>query len=127
MPRSKSRGVYSIECVSGSGVLNGRFVLSEIFTGYDGGPNGTAEPRLRLSRPAPPSRLRVEAQPGRTAVVPDPYARCCGRGGAVRRLLIPIIGTGRKTTAPQQFRFERCLPDGNGVWLNVAGARPASP
>ena len=29
--------------------------------------------------------LRVEAQPGRTAEVRDPYARWCGRGGAVRR------------------------------------------
>lgn len=36
------------------------------------------------------SILRVEAQPGRTAVVRDPYARWCGRGGAVRRPPIPI-------------------------------------
>jgi len=37
--------------------------------------------------------LRVEAQPGRTAEVRDPYARWCGRGGAVRRPPIPINGT----------------------------------
>src|SRR5262249_879683 len=36
--------------------------------------------------------LRVEAQPGRTAEVRDPYARGCGRGGAVRRPPIPIAG-----------------------------------
>jgi Group II intron, maturase-specific domain len=36
---------------------------------------------------------RVEAQPGRTAEVRDPYARWCGRGGAVRRPPIPINGT----------------------------------
>jgi hypothetical protein len=34
--------------------------------------------------------LRAEAQPGRTAVVRDPYARWCGRGGAARRPPIPI-------------------------------------
>ena len=37
------------------------------------------------------STLRIEAQPGRTAEVRDPYARWCGRGGAARRPPIPII------------------------------------
>jgi type IV secretory pathway VirB10-like protein len=37
------------------------------------------------------STLRVEAQPGRTAELRDPYARWCGRGGAARRPPIPII------------------------------------
>src|SRR5262249_46213760 len=41
----------------------------------------------------PVSTLRVEAQLGRTAEVRDPYARWCGRGGAVRRPPIPISGT----------------------------------
>src|SRR5262245_55708804 len=36
------------------------------------------------------STLRIEAQPGRTAEVRDPYARWCGRGGAARRPPIPI-------------------------------------
>jgi hypothetical protein len=38
----------------------------------------------------PDSMLRTEAQPDRTAAVRDPYARWCGRGGAVRRPPIPI-------------------------------------
>ena len=33
----------------------------------------------------------ADAQPGRTAVVRDPYARWCGSGGAARRPPIPII------------------------------------
>src|SRR5262252_8951922 len=47
------------------------------------------------------STLRVEAQPGRTAEVRDPYARWCGRGGVVRRPPIPIVGTERKSVRPR--------------------------
>jgi hypothetical protein len=43
--------------------------------------------------------LLVEAQPGRTAEVRDPYARWCGRGGAARRPSIPIVGPDRRFAA----------------------------
>jgi hypothetical protein len=39
----------------------------------------------------PDSILHHEAQPTRTAEVRDPYARWCGRGGAVRHPPIPIV------------------------------------
>ena len=46
-----------------------------------------AEPLM--AKPAPESPA-LQAQPDRTAVVRDPYARWCGRGGTVRCPPIPI-------------------------------------
>ncbi|WP_352503573.1 group II intron maturase-specific domain-containing protein [Mesorhizobium sp. M0012] len=54
-----------------------------------GGPTGPAQPVLRVTR-SPPSLCLCPSLTGRTAVVRDPYARWCGRGGAARRPPIPI-------------------------------------
>src|SRR5882672_296496 len=47
-----------------------------------------AEPLV--AKPAPESPA-LQAQPDRTAVVRDPYARWCGRGGTVRCPPIPMV------------------------------------
>ena len=47
-----------------------------------------AEPLV--AKPAPESPA-LQAQPDRTAVVRDPYARWCGRGGTARCPPIPIM------------------------------------
>jgi len=53
------------------------------------GANGTAQPRLRRSRPAPPPCRPLKLNPIEPPCT-DPYARWCGRGGAARCPPIPI-------------------------------------
>lgn len=60
-----------------------------------GGRNGTAQPRLRRSRPAPPPCRPLKLNPIEPPCT-DPYARWCGRGGAARRPPIPILGQQRR-------------------------------
>jgi hypothetical protein len=51
-----------------------------------------AEPVTAETEPeSSAATLRVEAQPGRTAEVRDPYARWCGRGGAARASPYPDL------------------------------------
>src|SRR5712671_1699713 len=70
-----------------------------------------AEPLV--AKPAPESPA-LQAQPDRTAVVRDPYARWCGRGGTVRCPPIPIHAPLRPLTGPARngvHRWKAAVPD----------------
>ena len=67
-------------------------VLAHVRT--PGGATGPAQPQLRLARP-PSTPGLCPSLTRRTAVVRDPYARWCGRGGTARCPPIPIIGASR--------------------------------
>ena len=68
-----------------AGEANGR---GEPRAGVDTG----VEPGMAARDPESPASM-VQAQPDRTAVVRDPYARWCGRGSTVRCSPIPLIST----------------------------------